>query len=94
MLVPVRGNNGVVNAEDREQHLERFIARVDERLTSIEEFARRSGQEFELNREIQVEVLRRTGESHNEVMTRLEDLGIHMREQTQALMRINERLGP
>jgi hypothetical protein len=55
--------------------------------------------EFELNREVQVEMLRRFDEvgrrfdqSHREVLRRLEDLGVHMREQTQALIRIQARL--
>jgi hypothetical protein len=36
--------------------------------------------------------LRRFDESHREVVNRLEELGVHMREQTQALIRIQARL--
>ncbi len=83
--------------EKFDRHIERmdaFIERMDTRMERMDEVMVRSHQEFELNREIQNELLARTGQQHREVIARFEDLGEHMREQTQALMRMNERLGP
>lgn len=58
------------------------------------ELMARIEQEFELNREVQNHLLTQSRESHREVASRLEDLGVHMREQTQALIRSQGRLGP
>jgi hypothetical protein len=45
-------------------------------------------KEFELNREVQYSLASQAEQRHHEVMARLEDLGIHLREQTQALIAI------
>jgi hemerythrin len=76
------------------ERIDRNMERSDAHMVRGNELVERVIQEFELNREVQVELLARHGESHREVIARLEDLGVHMREQTAALVRIQGRLGP
>jgi septation ring formation regulator EzrA len=74
------------------ERMDRSLERIDAHMERGNELMNRCIREFELNREIQNELLKRFRESHREVIARLEDLGVHMREQTQALIRIQSRL--
>jgi hypothetical protein len=76
------------------ERIDRSLERIDRHMERGNELMERIRQEFELNREIQNRLLAEGRESHREVMARLIDLGVHMREQTQALIRIQGRLGP
>ena len=69
------------------------FSRIDRTLDRIDAHVEAHRQEFELAKEVMAHLLRQSRENHAEVMARLQDLGVYMREQTQALMRINERLG-
>ena len=79
--------------------MDRSLDRIDEHVARGNELMERIEGEFQLNREVQNHVLAESwayrddaSESHEAVMKRLDDLGVHMREQTEALIRINEKL--
>jgi branched-subunit amino acid aminotransferase/4-amino-4-deoxychorismate lyase len=74
------------------ERIDRSLERIDGHMARGNELIEQIRQEFQLNREVQNELLARFRDSHREVMARLEDLGVHMREQTQALIRIQGRL--
>ena len=83
------------------ERIDRSLERIDRHIEIGNEHMRRGNElmervrgEFELNREVQNRLLTESREAHRAVMARLEDLGVHMREQTQALIRIRGRLGP
>jgi hypothetical protein len=76
------------------ERIDRHMGRGNEYMARGNELMERIRQEFELNREVQNQLLAESRESHREVIARLEDLGVHMREQTQALIRMQGRLGP
>jgi hypothetical protein len=71
-----------------DQHLERGNELFEEQ----KEQFKLNKQQFELNKEILTELLARTGENHQRVMKRLDDIGVHMQQQTLGLMRVLDRL--
>jgi hypothetical protein len=76
------------------ERMDRALDRIDRHMERGNELMERIRQEFELNREVQNRLLAESRDSHREVMARLVDLGVQMREQTQVLIRIQGRLGP
>lgn len=90
--------------ERMDQHVDRMgghMVRGNELMQRIDVHMQRNNQvlseikhEFELNREVQVALMADHKESHREVMKRLEDLGVHMQQQTEGLHRILAHVDP
>ncbi|MGZ5340365.1 MAG: hypothetical protein ACXWED_03025 [Solirubrobacterales bacterium] len=81
------------------ERMDRTLERIDQHLGRGNELFEKQSQQFELNtqqfelnKEVLGEVLVRTGENHRQVMKRLDDIGVHMRQQTEGLMQVLDRL--
>jgi hypothetical protein len=72
--------------------IDRHLDRGSELFESHREVVKQHTEQFELTKEVMGELLQRTGENHRQVLKRLDDIGVHMRQQTLDLKRVLDRL--